>query len=172
MPITKPDSSEYFEYFQTYISKVPKNDVVAALAESGKQFSSFLKAIPEDKADYKYEPGKWCIKEVVNHVSDAERVFVYRALTFSRNDKAVLPGFDEELWVPESNAANRSFDSLIKEYENVRSATLSFYEGLTEEMSKRKGNANNHEISVRALGFIIAGHEMHHMRIIKERYLK
>jgi hypothetical protein len=178
MIITKPEASEYPRSFdrdnptgyELYISKVAQNDLITALKKSGKEFSDFIKNIPKNKLDYRYAEGRWSIKEIAAHVIDGERVFAYRALTFARNDKNQLPGFDETLWTPESNAANRSMEALITEYTHVRNSTISLAESLSAEMSLRKGIANGKEISVRALLFVIPGHEQHHLGVIKERY--
>jgi uncharacterized damage-inducible protein DinB len=171
MPISKPPVTEYPPYYHTYIGKVTHNNLVEALKESSRDFISFLQSIPAEKHNYKYAEGKWTIKEIVGHIIDGERVFMYRALRFSRNDATPLPGFDENEWTPQSNAANRSMESLMEEYETVRKSSIAFFNGITDEMSKRKGKANGHDITVRALGYILPGHEMHHMQVIKERYL-
>ena len=172
MAITKPDISEYPPYYGTYINQANNNDLIKALNESGELFAKFIRSLPAQKLDYRYAEGKWNIKEIVSHITDSERVFTYRALTFSRNDKSELPGYDENIWAPESNATGRNIKDIIEEYENVRKATISLFEGFTETMIMRKGIANGREISVRALGYILPGHEIHHMGVIKERYLK
>ena len=109
---------------------------------------------------------------MVAHIIDCERVFMYRGLSFARNDKSVLPGFDENEWANEVDVSNRSMDSLLEEYQHARKANILFFENISDEISKRKGKANNNDMSVRALGFIISGHEIHHMGILKERYLQ
>jgi len=171
MPITKPPVSEYPSYYHTYVGKVNHNNLIDALRESSGDFIQFLQDIPEEKHDYRYAEGKWTVKEVVAHIIDCERVFIYRALSFSRNDKTELPFFDENAWAPQSNAANRTMESLIDEYQSARHANIAFFEGITDEMALRKGKANGNEISVRSLGFILSGHELHHQQVIKERYL-
>ena len=171
MPITKPETTEYAPYYHTYIGKVNQSDLITALKDGGDNFGKFVSAIPKDKADYRYADGKWTVKEVLSHLLDSERIFAYRALRFARNDKTELAGYDENLYVPESNAANRSIESFIEEGIYIRKATIALFESFTEEMSKRTGSANGREISVRALGFIIPGHEIHHLGVIKERYL-
>jgi hypothetical protein len=171
MAITKPDVSEYFSYYGTYINKVSGNDLLAALAENAKAFSAFVKGIPEEKLDYRYADGKWTIKEIIVHLTDAERIFAYRALRFARNDKTALEGFEENDYVPESNAANQSRQALLEEFQAVRNASIALFKSFTPEMSLRTGAANGKEISVRALGYIMAGHTIHHMQTISERYL-
>jgi hypothetical protein len=171
MPITKPLESEYAPHYHTYISKVSSNDLVQALSAGCENVSAFLKSIPGDKYGYRYAEGKWTIREVIAHIIDGERVFAYRALVFARNDKNALPGFDENEYVPESNAENRSMESLIDEYMHLRKANIHLFESFTDEMAQRKGVASGKEISVRALGYTMAGHEIHHIGVIKERYL-
>jgi hypothetical protein len=171
MLISKPQTNEYAPYYTQYIDKVEDKDLVTALKNSEKQLVELIHGIPEEKADYRYGPGKWSIKEVLVHLNDAERVFAYRALRFARNDRTELAGFDENTWVPESNAAVRSLRDILKEHTHVRQSTLSLFENITEEMALRKGPANGKEISVRALGFIICGHALHHANVIRERYL-
>ncbi|MDB5282336.1 MAG: DinB family protein [Bacteroidota bacterium] len=171
MPITKPLPSEYSHYYNTYISKVVQNDLLVALEEGGKQFEAFARNIPKDKLNYRYAAGKWTVGEVIAHLLDSERVFAYRAMRFSRNDKTPLAGYDENVYVPESNASNRTLESLSSEAIYIRKSTIALFESITNEMSLRTGKANDHEISVRALGYIIPGHEIHHMGVIKERYL-
>ncbi len=171
MPITRPSSSEYAPYYQTYIQLVNEDDLLLALKRIAKIWNDLVNGISEEKLNFSYAEGKWSLKEVLIHITDAERVFAYRALRFARNDKTELSGFDENSWVPESNAAERSLESLIKEHNNVRGASISLFENLGEEESLRCGLANGKEVSVRALGYIICGHELHHLRIIQERYL-
>ena len=171
MPITKPEPSEYAPFYHSYIGKVTQNDLITALKAGGDYFEKFVSNIPKDKADYRYAEGKWTVKEVLSHMLDTERIFAYRALRFARNDKTELAGYDEKLYVPESNAANRNIESFIDEGIYIRKATIALFESFTEAMSKRTGTANGREISVRALGFLIPGHELHHLGVIKERYL-
>jgi|ERR1043165_279970 uncharacterized damage-inducible protein DinB len=171
MPIIKPAPSEYYQYYGTYVDKVANNDLLPALVENQETFSAFIKSIPVDKLDYRYAEGKWSIKEVIIHLTDAERIFAYRALRFARKDKTELAGFEENNYVPESNASSYDTRSLIEEFEAVRKASITLFKSFTAEMSLRTGSANGKEISVRALGFVIVGHTMHHMQVIKERYL-
>ena len=169
--ITKPTSEEYAPFYENYISKVNNNDLIDALEKGKTEAIKFINSIPENKLDYCYQEGKWSIREIIVHLMDVERIFTYRALRFSRNDRTALAGFDEEEYVPESNASARSLQSLISEYNALRGSTIEFFKNITPEMSLRTGIANGKEISVRALGFIIPGHEIHHMNVIKERYL-
>jgi uncharacterized damage-inducible protein DinB len=170
--ISKPHTDEFPVYYNTYIGKVSiADDLIAALEDSRDKFLSFIKTIPADKLEYRYQEGKWTIKEIIIHLMDAERIFSYRALRFSRGDSTNLSGFDENEYVPNSDAASRSLQSLIDEYAALRQSTIAFFKNISGEMSLRTGMANGREISVRSLGYIIPGHEIHHLAVIKERYL-
>ena len=136
-----------------------------------REFPKFLLELPEAKWDYAYGPGKWTLKEVLQHIIDTERVFAYRLLRISRGDKTPLPGFDENEYVNMSNARDRDPDALIDEYINVRRSTISLIDSLPNDVLLKMGTASDHPISVRALVYIIAGHEQHHLSIIRERYL-
>ncbi|MES2620603.1 MAG: DinB family protein [Bacteroidota bacterium] len=172
MHITKPEVSEYPGFNASYVDMVEENDLIAALKNSEKKIVDLVKSISEEKADHRYDSGKWSIKEIIIHLSDAERVFAYRALRFSRNDRTELSGFDENHWVPESNASARTLEDILHEFILVRQSSLFLFKNLTKEMSMRKGIANGKEVSVRAIGYVICGHALHHYKIIKERYLK
>jgi uncharacterized damage-inducible protein DinB len=124
-----------------------------------------------DKFDYQYAEGKWTIKEIIQHLIDSERVFSYRALRISRNDKTPLPGFDENDYVSNSNGKERSLQSLLTEMAVVRQATLSLFNSFSQEQLTKIGIASNKEVSVRAIGFIIIGHQKHHQKVFSERYL-
>ena len=167
----RPRPEEYGSYYNTYISKVKTDDCLEALSKGKDSAVAFYKNIPAEKWNYKYGPEKWTIKEVLLHVIDAERVFAYRALRIARNDQTPLPGFDQNLYVPNSRANDRSPASLIDEYRAVREATLSLYSFLDDEALGRTGTASDFPASPLALGFIMAGHEIHHIGILKERYL-
>jgi hypothetical protein len=130
-----------------------------------------IHSIPASRADFQYEEKKWTVRELLCHMIDAERIFAYRALRFARNDKTPLPPFEENDYAVQANASGRTMRKIADELAHLRTATVDLFEGFTEEMLRRKGVANNNEISVLALGFIIAGHEAHHRRILTERYL-
>lgn len=142
-----------------------------ALEKNTRQFRKFLKKIPSKRIDYAYAPGKWTIREMIQHVLDAERVFTYRALSFSRLDASPLPGFDENTWAIHSGAATRRWEDLQDEFKSLRSATEYLFQSFTEAQLKFVGQANGRPLNAFTLGFIIPGHAAHHMRIIKERYL-
>lgn len=165
-----PSAKEYPAYYQPYIASVSTN-VLAELSAQKESFSSFILSIPAEK-DGAYAPGKWTIKEVIGHLLDTERILVYRALRFARNDAQNLPGFEENDYVEQSDYSSRSLQSLADEFLAIRSSTLFLFETFTEIELNRMGKANNNELSVRALLFIVAGHVNHHQQVIKERYLR
>lgn len=171
MKITKPNPDEYPPFYETYVSKVKTDDPVKALRESEKKLIKLISKLGKKQLKYRYAEGKWTIKEILVHMMDAERVWGYRALRFARNDKTQLPGFEENDYVPASRATKRKIKSLLREYEAVRNATIELFENLDEEMMMRVGTANEKPISVRALMYVTLGHEIHHLGVIKEKYL-
>lgn len=168
---TQPDATEYDPYYGKYLSLVPEGDVVATLGSQLDLTLSFLRGLSEEQADSRYAPGKWSIKEVIGHMIDSERIFGYRALWFARNDRTPLPGYEQDDYVRAGNFGSRSMRDLADEFEQVRRANLFLFRFLDDEAWLRRGLANDAEVSVRALAYILAGHEMHHMQIIRERYL-
>lgn len=170
-PITRPDPTEYPAYYGAYIAKVIGDDLLPQLMAGKQDLIAYLSQIPANKHDYKYLPDKWTIKEVLSHLIDAERIFAYRALRIARNDTTPLAGFDENEYVPESNAVNRTMDDLLEEYLAVRDSSIALFRSFSPEMAFRSGIANQQPITVRAIGYIIAGHELHHLQVIRERYL-
>lgn len=167
----RPDPTEHSPYFGKYIAQVPDGDLLRMLETQNRETLSVLGALPEARGDFAYAPGKWTLKEVIGHLSDAERVFSYRALRFARGDQTPLPSFDQNDWVPQSGAAQRTLADLAAEYADVRRATLDLLSHLPPEAPVRRGTASGNEVSVRALAWIIAGHERHHLKIIREKYL-
>ena len=167
----RPEKKEASGYFWGYIDQVPEMDFLKVLRNSLVSSIAALDALSESRWDYRYDTGKWSIKEAWLHVIDTERIMAYRALRIARNDKTPLVGFEQDDYVPYSDAENRSPASILREFEAVRIATLRQFEYYDEEVLNRLGTASNSPFSVRALGFIIAGHERHHMKIINERYL-
>lgn len=163
--------NEYNPYYQAYINKAQNVGLKEGLRKNFELVLEFLNAIPEDKLEYRYAEGKWTIKEVIQHLIDAERIFSYRALRIARQDQTPLPGFEENDYVPASFANNRSKEELLIDYKAVRQATVSLFDSFTNDMLLQVGTASNSPISVRALGFITIGHENHHCQVIKERYL-
>lgn len=158
-------------HFKNYVKLVEETDVLQALRLSGFRMQMLIHSIPAEKIDYRYADGKWTTREVLCHILDAERIFMYRALRFARNDKTALPGFEENDYAPEANAGARSMKKIADEFTHLRASTVDMYEGFTEEMLRRRGVAGTNELSVLAYGFVIAGHETHHRRILSERYL-
>lgn len=158
-------------FYKNYVKQVEETDLIQALRISGHRTLELLHTIPDTKWDYRYADGKWTIRELLCHMIDAERIFAYRALRFARNDKTALAGWEENDYAPQANASGRSMQKIAAEMAHLRSTTIDLFEGFTPDMLSRKGIANNNELSVVALGFIIAGHETHHCHILKERYL-
>ncbi len=171
MIITPLLPNESYGYYDRYIKKVPYQDLIHGLKESSEEFLNFIDKISDTKLDFRYQPDKWNVREIMQHVIDCERVFAYRALRFARKDKTPLAGFEEDDYARESNSGNRDITDLMVEYKNVRKATIDLYKSFDESMIDQRGLANNLEISVRALGFIMIGHQIHHQEVIKEKYL-
>jgi hypothetical protein len=170
-PLTHPEPGEYASFYAPYMDKVPERDLLPALTGQLDDLIPLLASISEDLGGHRYAPGKWSIRELVGHLSDAERVFAYRALRFSRADKTDLPGFDEDHFVAHSGYDLRSLADLREEFRLLRLANLRLFEGMTPEMTARIGTANGHPISVRALACAMVGHVRHHVGTLKERYL-
>lgn len=159
------------ESYHNYINAITENELAAALRKNTRRFRKLLKNIPKKKINYAYAEGKWTLKELLQHIVDAERVFVFRALHFARKDTAPLPGFDENVWAITAKAPKRSWNDLVEEFLALRVSTEFFFASLDEDQLLQNGTANNNQMSVVGLGFVCAGHVAHHMRIIKERYL-
>lgn len=163
--------NEYAGFFSTYIKNLNSINLIEELEISLHEFIKFVQNIPMDKFDYRYAEGKWTIKEIIQHIIDTERIFSYRALRISRNDKTPLPGFDENEYVDNSSGNKRSLQDLLTEMAVVRQSTLSLFKSFSNEQLLRIGTVSNNQISVRAIGFIIIGHQNHHRKIFEERYL-
>lgn len=169
--MNRPEKTEYAEYYERYVSLVEETDIVSALETQGGELRSALADVSEEKSDYRYAAGKWSIKELVGHMLDSERVFAYRALRFSRNDKTPLASFDENFYIENSNFGNRKLTDLIEEFAHLRKADFIFFKNLNDETWLRRGTASGAEVSVRALAYIMVGHVRHHANILQERYL-
>lgn len=169
--IPRPQADEHLEYYSKYIQKVPDGDFVSLLREQLVETVALLRGVNDERGNFAYAPGKWSIKEVLGHVIDTERVMAYRALTFARAPGTELPGFDENAWTPAGNFNTRTVAELLEELEVVRANTTHFARHLDDETLRRRGRANGAEVSVRALLYIIAGHERHHVELLRERYL-
>lgn len=158
------------EYFDRYINLVDDVNLKDALNINGIGLLNNEKANLEKLEDKVYEPGKWTVNDILQHIIDTERIFTYRALRFARNDNTVLPGFDENTYAAEANASKRTLDSIIQEFDVTRQSSLCFFNSLTEDQLLRTGICFNKNISVLAIGFTLAGHLIHHLNIIRERY--
>jgi len=163
--------NEYSQFNATYINALENVELLEELEISLHDFIRFVREIPMDKFDYRYAEGKWTIKDIIQHIIDAERIFAYRALRISRNDQTPLPGFEENDYVENTNANGRSIQELLTEFSAVRHSNLLLFKSFSEEQLIRMGISSNHPISVRALGFLIIGHQKHHQRVFQERYL-
>lgn len=166
----RPEATEYATHFEKYVSLV-EGDVLETLARQGAETAALLGGIQEDAAGSRYEPGKWSVKELVGHIIDAERIFAYRALRFARGDQTPLEGFDQDPYVASGDFDARTLTSLAEEFGHVRASTLALLRPLGPEAWARRGAANDNEVTVRALAYMLAGHEAHHVRILRERYL-
>jgi hypothetical protein len=167
----RPSADEYAPYFEKYVSLVPAGDVVETLERQLGETLALLRGLDEEQGGSRYEPGKWSVKELVGHLVDAERVFAYRALSFARGDRTPLPGFEQDDYVAGGNFDARTLKDLIDEFDSVRRATVALLRPLDEEAWRRTGTANDNPFSVRALAYIVAGHELHHLNVLKTRYL-
>ncbi len=172
MKRTDVPENEYSLAYAAYVKAAGDEDLYEDLEISLHNFIRFVQDIPMDKFDYRYADGKWTIKEIIQHIIDTERVFSYRALRISRNDKTPLPGFDENAFALNTNANDRHLQSLLTEFSIVRQGTLALFKSFSEEQLKRIGIASNNELSVRAIGFIIIGHLKHHQKVFQEKYLQ
>jgi len=171
MLLSRPAADEYNAYYDRYITKVPDGDIVQILATQIASTLQLLESIPESKGDYRYAEGKWTVKESVLHVIDAERIFGYRALRIARGDKTPLPGFEQDDYVPFSRAGERTVRDIAEELGDVRRSSVALFAHLDEEAMSRRGTASNNPVTPRALAYIIAGHERHHVAILREKYL-
>jgi hypothetical protein len=165
------NNNEYAPFYKNYIKGLGNVDLFEILNSSLEETLDILQNLSEEKLLYRYAEGKWTIKELLQHIIDAERVLSYRALRFSRNDDLDLQGFDEDWYVANSNGNDRNFQDMLEEFVHVRKASISLFTSFTAKMHTMSGSANGSNVSVRALGFIIAGHHMHHLKIMKEKYL-
>jgi uncharacterized damage-inducible protein DinB len=168
----RPESNEYAPYYEKYVSLVPAGSIIETLQSQAADTLALLRGVSEERAASRYEPGKWSVKEVVGHVIDTERIFSYRALRFARNDKTPLPGYEQDDYARAANYDARTLADLADDFERVRAATVSLLRSLDAEAWTRRGLASDNEVSVRALAHIIAGHELHHVNILRERYLQ
>jgi len=168
---TRPAKSEFLPYYERYITLVPDGDVLSTLTTQMSETQALLHGLPASVATYRYAPEKWSVNEVIGHLIDSERIFGARALRFARNDPAPLPGFEQDDYVRNSTFDAYPLSELASELEIVRQSTIFLFRHIDEQAWTRRGVANNAEVSVRALAYIIAGHELHHREVLRSRYL-
>jgi hypothetical protein len=166
----RPAQNEYLPYYEPYVKLVGDGDIVGILGSQIKETVSALRGIPDSRGTYRYADGKWSVNEVVGHLIDAERIFSNRSLRFARADSTPIPGFEQDDYVRSGEFDKFPLSELISEFESVRRDTCFLYRHMSEEATSRRGTANNAEISVRALAYITAGHELHHRRVVEEKY--
>jgi uncharacterized damage-inducible protein DinB len=171
--IDKPTDIEYAVYYEPFLKKIlPSTVILQQLKTNAVHIKTILLALTEEQLNTPYATGKWTIKDILQHLIDFERVLVYRAMSFARNDKRPIPFFDEKEYAKQANATKQPIKKLVKDYKAVRQSTLTFFENQTAASLRRTGIASNYTMSVRACAWIICGHEMHHLDVIQERYLK
>jgi len=167
----RPVAGDFLPYYGTYIDKVPDGDVVETMKRQVPETLALIRSLPEADGDKRYAPDKWSIREMIGHIIDGERIFAYRALRFARADATPVAGFDENAYVANAPFSHVSLADLASELEHVRASTAHFFANLDEEAFGRRGSANNAEITVRALAYILTGHEIHHLGVLRTRYL-
>jgi hypothetical protein len=169
--IAPPDSTEFAQYFGTYVSQVPEGDIRKTLEAQESDALQLLRGIPEDRSLHRYAPDKWTIREVVSHINDTERMFVFRAMWFARGFDSALPSFDQDVAMRGAGADARTLASHVEEFRAVRGATVTLFRNLPDDAWARRGVASGNPFTVRALAYITAGHVAHHVRLLRERYL-
>ena len=169
-PVAPPDRTEAAEYYFTYINQVPAGDILTTLEAQESDARSLFETISEERSAFRYAADKWSIKEVLAHINDTERMFVFRAFWFARGLEGPLPSFDQDVAAKGAGADQRAWRSHVEEFRSIRAASLSFYRHLPSEAWLRRGIASGHPFSVRALAYITAGHVAHHVRLLRERY--
>jgi hypothetical protein len=168
---TAVDRSEAADYYFTYIDRVDGHDICAILQSQSTDALAFLQGISEEHSLRRYEPGKWSIRGVLGHINDTERLFVFRAFWFARGFDSPLPSFDQNVAMTHTPADTRAWNSHVDEFRSVRAATLSFFRNLPDEAWSRRGIASDNPFTVRALAYMAAGHVIHHLEIVRDRYL-
>ena len=169
-PVTRPQSDEYAPYYEKYVSLIASDDILGVLETQRVQMAQLLAARSDREGNFRYAPDKWSVKEIIGHICDAERIFAYRLLRIGRGDKTPLPGFEQDDYIPTGNFNARTLADLAAEFAAVRAGTITLVQSLPQEAWARAGTASNNPVSARALAYIIAGHEMHHRRILDEKY--
>ncbi|QCR21042.1 DinB family protein [Pontibacter sp. SGAir0037] len=167
-----PAPTEYADFYKGYVAAAANaGELLAGLEASKEYIAGMVQGLSEEQLNFRYQPEKWSVKEVLVHMIDTERIFAYRALRFARQDKTELAGFDQDNYVVPSKAKDRAVSSILAEYAAVRQATIELFKSFDEEMLLQEGIANKNPVTVRAIGYIILGHEMHHLNILQQRYL-
>jgi hypothetical protein len=168
--MVRPPANEYFEYYERYISLVPDGDIIETLRAQFDKTTAYLSALSEEQGAFRYAPGKWSVKEALGHLIDTERIFAYRALRIARNDRTPIEGFEQDDYVRFGSFDACTLASLIAEFAAVRKSTELLFAHLADEAWARMGVAYDHEVSVRALAYIAAGHELHHLAVLRAKY--
>lgn len=168
----RPKQGDYAQYYEQYISEIKDDDILKVLESQLSEAVVLFKSVPDEKVNFRYADGKWNIKEVMGHITDTERVFAYRAMCFGRGENQALPGFEQDNYVKEADFTNRTMSGLLNEFRLLREADLLLFKSFNENMLTRGGFVEGKEVTVRAILFIIAGHSQHHIKIIKEKYLR
>jgi hypothetical protein len=166
----RPDLSQIGSFFHNYINQVTEDDIESAFKKHSAELIQFLETIPKEKYDYRYAEGKWTIKEVLQHIIDAERVFAYRSLCFARKDTTPLPGFNENLFAKNAKTDKRDWQNLLEEFKVTRKSSEYLFRSFDEDQLRSKGIANNPPNYVLGVGYILIGHSVHHMKVLKEKY--
>jgi hypothetical protein len=167
----RPDRSEYDDYYHLYVGQVPDGEIIQTLDSQRYELLSLLQAVSEERGAYRYADGKWTLKEVLGHINDTERVMGYRSLAFARGDRTALPGFEQDKYVSGGNFANRFIEDLVDEFETMRTSHLVLFRTFDEQIWMRRGTASGCEFTTRAIAWILAGHVIHHMAVLRDRYL-
>jgi len=166
-----PAKNEYAPYYQKYVSLIPNGNILEVMEKQNEQFCEFLAQFDEERANHRYAKGKWSIKEVIAHLIDVELVFMYRALRFSRNDKASLHGFEQDEFIANGDFSNLTMSELVEQFYHMRKAAIPMFSSFTDKMWSRKGTASDSSFTVRAIAYIMVGHVIHHMRVIHQKYM-
>jgi hypothetical protein len=170
--IGRPEAGEYDPYYERYVSLVNTDDIVTTLQRQPEDTQALLRPLSAKQAEFRYAPGKWSVKEVLGHLNDTERILSYRALRIGRGDKTPIEGFEQDDYVPNGRFGQRTLEDLLDEFLTIRKATVQLFAHFDATAAERRGTANQKQISARALAYIIAGHELHHRRILEEKYLR
>lgn len=171
MKLQELNEQDYPEYYQKYINLLPNEDLISLLESQKEEKIKFIQSLKGEDLTFKYADDKWTVAEVIQHELDTERIFQYRALCIARNDKTSFPGYDQDAYVPFSGANKRKISDFVQEYEFVRDSGIALFKSFDQAMLKRIGTSNGFDLSTAAAGFIIAGHEKHHLKLFKTNYL-